>query len=166
MEVVAIRPRSGAYVNKVSSKKLPKNVLPPNFMKVGIGDIVDARLAIELPALQKSGGRIGKGKLLRLERLLAQMEQALEDLPKFLRLDMAFHQALVEESENEVLVMAFEAIFEYHKYSQVFSSLHEGEARKALTFHQKIVSALKAGKISSAVRFLKKHLEEIKQAVC
>lgn len=166
MEVVAIRPRSGAYVNKVSSKKLPKNVLPPNFMKVGIGDIVDARLAIELPALQKSGGRIGKGKLLRLERLLAQMEQALEDLPKFLRLDMAFHQALVEESENEVLVTAFEAIFEYHKYSQVFSSLHEGEARKALAFHQKIVSALEAGKISSAVRFLKKHLEEIKQAVC
>ena len=166
MEVVAIRPRSGDYVNKVSSKKLPKNVFPPNFMKVGIGDLVDARLAIELPALQKSGGRIGKGKLLRLERLLAQMEQALEDLPKFLRLDMAFHQALVEESENEVLVTAFEAIFEYHKYSQVFSSLHEGEARKALAFHQKIVSALEAGKISSAVRFLKKHLEEIKQAVC
>lgn len=159
--VIKIMPRSGAYVKKYSNKQLPPKVLPPNFKEVNLADIINARKIIELPALEIACGKATKADIAALKVLIGKMERAIDDLPKFLQNDMEFHQAIVAMSKNLVLATAFESISEYLKYSQVYSSIHEGEEEKALDFHKKIFESIKNNDTKQGIRILGQHLNEI-----
>jgi GntR family transcriptional repressor for pyruvate dehydrogenase complex len=159
--VVKIVPRSGIYIRKYSDKKLPKKILPPNFKNISLHDIVNARKIIEIPALKLACENVAKNEIKLLGSLIVKMEQAIDNLPEFLRYDMLFHQAIVAASKNLVLVTAFESISEYLKYSQVYTSIHEGEEEKALKFHKKVFNAIKNNQVNQGVKVLEQHLEEI-----
>ncbi len=162
---IEIRPRSGAYIKKFSSRRIPKTILPPQFRNVSIEDIIFARKAIELAAYEKACQNADEKTLNYLSGLVEQMQASVNDLPVFLRLDMEFHESIIRAGENDVLVTAFEAISEYHKYSQVFSSLHEGEEDRALSFHRRMLNALKKRNASYGTRVLREHLDDILKSV-
>jgi len=159
--VVKIMPRSGAYVKKYSDRQLPGRILPPNFKEVDLADIINARKIIELPALEIACRNATKADIKALRVLVDRMEKAVDNLSKFLQYDAKFHQAIIAMSKNLVLVTAFESISEYLKYSQVYSSIHEGEEEKALDFHKKIFNAIKNKQKKSGIKILKRHLDEI-----
>jgi GntR family transcriptional repressor for pyruvate dehydrogenase complex len=159
--VIKIMPRSGAYVKKYSDKKLPGKVLPPNFREVSLADIINARKIIELPALEIACKNATKAGINALNALVDKMEKAIDNLPKFLEYDAKFHQAIVSMSKNLVLATAFESISEYLKYSQVYSSIHEGEEEKALDFHKKIFKSVKNRDARGGMKMLERHLDEI-----
>ena len=142
--VVSIKPNSGVYVESISGAELPREVLPPDFGSVDLADVVDARKAIELPAVEQACGRATGEQRRELAELVEQMAGAIDDLSEFLKLDMQFHRALVRASGNMVLSTAFEAIYEYHRYSSVFTSRHEGEEELALDYHRKLLTAMEA----------------------
>ncbi|NIA07923.1 MAG: FCD domain-containing protein [Actinobacteria bacterium] len=91
------------------------------------------------------------------------MASAIDDLPEFLRLDMQFHRALVRASGNVVLITAFQAIYEYHRFSSVFTSQHEGEEERALDHHGKLLTALEKGNAKAGRRILAKHLDYMRK---
>jgi GntR family transcriptional repressor for pyruvate dehydrogenase complex len=154
-------PRSGAYVRKYSNRKLPQKVLPPNFKEVNLGHIISARKIIELPALELACKNASKKDINLLKSLIVKMGKAVDNLPEFLQYDMEFHQAVAAASKNLVLVTAFESISEYLKYSQVYTSIHDGEEEKALRFHKKMFKAIKSKNKKQGVRVLRQHLDEI-----
>jgi len=157
--VLAIKPNSGVYVQSVSRAKLPHEILPPDFRAVDLGDVIDARKAIELPAIERACACITRKQLRKLAELVDRMAQAVDDLPEFLKLDMQFHQALVRASGNMALATAFEAIYEYHRFSSVFTSQHEGEENLALDYHRKLLAGLKKGVVKKCRTILRKHLD-------
>lgn len=159
--VVEIMPRSGAYIRKYSNKKLPKKILPPNFKDIGLEDIINARKIIEIPALELACENITKKEIELLDNLIARMKRAIDNLPEFLRYDMEFHQAIVAASKNLVLVTAFESISEYLKYSQIYTTVHEGQENRALMFHRKMFNAIKNKHKKQGVMVLRLHLNEI-----
>jgi len=161
--VVRIMPRSGIYIRKYSDKKLPKRILPPNFKNVSLKDIANARKIIEVPAFELACENATKREIKLLNGLIVKMENSVENLPEFLRCDMLFHQAIVAASKNCVLVTAFESISEYLKYSQVYTTIHEGEEERALEFHKKIFNAIKDRQSKQGARILERHLDEIMQ---
>ena len=161
--VVSIKPNSGIYVHNVSPAALPKTYLPPDFDRVDLADIIDARRAIETAAVETACRRITARQIRQLRTLIEKMAEAIDDLPAFLEADMAFHQALVRASGNRVLVTAFESIYEYHRFSSIFTSQQEGEERAALDYHRKLLAALGAGKAGAARRILAEHLEDVKK---
>jgi DNA-binding FadR family transcriptional regulator len=161
MGAIVIKPQSGAYVQCFSHSKLPEKILPRNFTKVSLRDIVIARKAIELNALEFACVQITNSEIDNLEQITANMEQEKENLPSYLALDMAFHEAVVKASKNEVLIAAFEAIAEYHKYSQVFSSTYDMCEEDALKYHKKILNAIMDGDTKNALRLLSDHLENM-----
>lgn len=163
--IIRIVPRSGIYIKKYSSKKLPRGILPPNFNEIGLMDIINARKIIEISALELACERAGKDKIKILKNHIDHMEKAINDLSEFLKYDMLFHQAIVAASENKVLVTAFNAISEYLKYSQVYTSIHEGEEDKAMEFHRKIFEAIKEKQKKQGVAALEKHLNGILNGV-
>jgi GntR family transcriptional repressor for pyruvate dehydrogenase complex len=162
--VIKIVPRSGIYIKKYSEKKLPQKVLPPNFKAVSLGDIINARKIIEIPSLELACEKATKDEIKFLSTIIEKMEKAVDDLPEFLQNDMNFHQTIVTMGKNLVLVTAFEAISEYLKYSQVYSSMHEGEEEKALDFHRKIFDAICAKDSKQGCKVLEQHLNEILKA--
>lgn len=161
LRVVKIKPNSGIYVENPSPEGMPRTYLPPEFENASLGDIIEARKAIELAAIDQACTRLKKSDLQALETLLGRMQENLDDLTSFLRADMEFHQQMVRASGNVVLVTAFLAIYEYHRFSSVFTSQHEGEEESACDFHRKLLTFLKRKNAPAARRILKQHLDHI-----
>lgn len=160
--VVEIRPNSGIYVKSIAQAKIPQTLLPPNFEQVNLADIIEARKAIELAAVDSACLRITREQCRGLEDMVVQMKLAVTNLPDFLKLDMEFHQGIVRASGNVVLVTAFEAIYEYHKFSSVYTSQQEGEEHEALEYHERILHSLKNHDVRGCRQMLSEHLEAIK----
>jgi len=161
--ILKIRAGSGAYVQKVSQRKLPTNFLPPDFVNVTLSDIICARKVIETAAITLACEKISDRQIEELQQLIQKMELAGDNLVEFLKLDMEFHRSIIHASGNVPLVTAFESIAEYHKYSQVFSSLYESEISIAIKFHKKMFSALKDRNAKNAAKAIAEHLEHTEQ---
>jgi len=161
--VIKIKPGSGAYVQKISQKKLPTHLLPLDFANVTFTDIMYARKAIETAAIILACEKITTDQLQQLQQLIEKMELSQDNLIEFLKFDTQFHQLIIHASENRPLVTAFESIAEYHKYSQVFSSLYESETQTATNFHKKMLTALKDRDAKNAAKAITKHLEHTEQ---
>jgi GntR family transcriptional repressor for pyruvate dehydrogenase complex len=161
--ILKIKPGSGAYVQKISQKKLPAHLLPLDFANVTFSDIIYARKAIETAAITLACEKINAHQIEELRQLIEKMEQAKDNLLEFLKLDTQFHQFIIHASGNMPLVTAFASIAEYHKYSQVFSSLYESEIHTAINFHRKMLSALRDRNVKNAVKAIVKHLEHTEQ---
>jgi GntR family transcriptional regulator, hexuronate regulon transcriptional repressor len=165
LDVVSIRHGSGAYVESLTPAHLPEKALPPDFDGVTIEDIVEARRAIELAALDAACAHVTASQLKELEDLVADMAASVDDLPEFLRGDMEFHRAIVRAGGNRVLVTAFDAIYEYHRFSAVFTARQDGEEARALDCHTQLLAALKARNKAQARSVLSRHLDRVKDDV-
>jgi len=161
--ILKIKPCSGAYVQKISQKKLPAHLLPLDFSNVTFSDIIYARKAIETAAITLACEKISAHQIEEFRQLIEKMEQAKDNLLEFLKLDTPFHQFIINASGNMPLVTAFRSIAEYPKYSQVFSSLYESEIHTAIDFHRKMLSALKERNVKNAIKAIIKHLEHTEQ---
>jgi GntR family transcriptional repressor for pyruvate dehydrogenase complex len=163
--VIRIRAGSGAYIQKISQKKLPTHLLPQNFENVSFSDIIYARKAIETAAITLACEKITDTHIQQLQNLIEKMEQSKENLLNFFKYDMEFHQTIIHASANMPLITAFASIAEYHKYSQVFSSMHEEEVDFAIGYHKKMLTALKDRDAKNAAKAINKHLEHTDQSM-
>jgi GntR family transcriptional regulator, transcriptional repressor for pyruvate dehydrogenase complex len=161
--VIAVRHGSGAYVQSLSQFGIPADYLPPEIAKVSLEDILCARRAIETAAVELACERISASELKELESLISRMETDIEDLPVFLKYDMAFHEAMVRASGNCPLITAFEAIREYLRYFQVFTSRSAGDEHLALDHHRRILIALRQHNAKAAAQAAKRHLDAMGQ---
>ena len=159
MGVIEIRHGSGAYVREIQREAIPGTFLPPDFNNVALTDILVARKAIETTAAKLACTHITKAQIKELTHLIGCMEVSLENLPMFLKYDMDFHYAIVRAADNRPLEMAFEAIYEYHKYSVVFTSRNPGDEAVALKYHWRMLDALKRRDGVEAMAAVGEHLE-------
>ena len=159
---IITKPGSGAYVQKFKTKRIPKQVLPRDFDNVTMGDVIFARKAIEVAAIESACDRMTQVQIAEAEKLIATMENSLENLPEFIKADIAFHELILTASGNAVLITAFEAIFEYHRYSQVFTSSLDKCEDTALEHHKKILNALKQRDKKAAVKEISEHFDNMR----
>jgi GntR family transcriptional regulator, transcriptional repressor for pyruvate dehydrogenase complex len=157
--VVSIKANSGVYVRGLAGARLPQSVLPPDFDHVDLCDIIDARKAIETAAFQQAARRITGPQLRKIGELVERMSEAVDDLAAFLELDLAFHQGIVRASGNAVLGTAFDAIYQYHRFSAVYTSQREGDEREALNCHRRLLKALEKRDSKTGCRILAEHLD-------
>ena len=157
--VIAVRHGSGAYVQSLSQFGIPADYLPPEIAKVSLADILCARRAIETAATELACSRISASDLQKIERLIDRMEAEIDDLPLFLKHDMAFHEAIVRASGNCPLIAAFEAIREYLRYFQVFTSRRAGDETAAVDHHRRILHALRRRDAKAAAQAAGRHLD-------
>ena len=125
-------------------------------------NIVVARKAIELSAIELACDRVSKAQINELQKLVNDMEAAIDDLPRYVKLDMDFHESIVKFSDNMALIAAFEAISVYHRYSHVFSSATGTlGTRQSHPYHKKIFENLKKGDKQCCAKVLGGHLDNI-----
>ena len=165
MGAIKIRAQSGAYVQKFFHKKLPRKVLPVDFNGVSLSDIIVARRAIELAAIEIAAERITKKEIIALKQIVEKMKKSLDKLPDFLKYDMRFHESIVKACKNSVLITAFDSISEYHKYSQVYSSYYDNCEQEALKYHEKILKSLQNGQAKYALKALVTHFDNVENSI-
>lgn len=161
MGVLDIRPQSGAYVQRLPKSSTTHPVLPKDVANITVREILFARKAIELAAVELTAQRMTKDDLKALEQCIEQMQANLDNLPEYLRFDMAFHEQIVNSSRNPALMAAFAAIAEYHKYSQIYSSSSETCEADALKHHRRILTALMEKNAARSVLALRRHFDSM-----
>jgi GntR family transcriptional regulator, transcriptional repressor for pyruvate dehydrogenase complex len=159
MGAIQIRPQSGAYVQKMPKSGLSERVLPKDIATVTLREIIVARKAIELAAVELACERITKSDLKALEKCIDHMQTNVDNLPEYLQFDIGFHEQIVKASKNPALIAAFEAISDYHKYSQVFSSSSDACETDAIKHHRCVVAALGEGNASKSAAALRRHFD-------
>ena len=159
MGAVQIRPQSGAYVQRLpKSSSLGLLPLKPA-AKATLREIVFARKAIELAAIELASQRISESDIRNLETCIQGMERNLDNLPEYLHFDIAFHEQIIQSSQNPALIAAFEAIAEYHRYSQVFSSSSDTCEADAIRHHRRILAAMMKKDVSQSISALRRHFD-------
>ena len=157
MELITIKPQSGTYVSKFLKKSDSQA-----FSGTSLANIVVARKAIELSAIELACDRVSKAQINKLQKLLNEMEEAIDDLPNYVKLDMDFHKLIVSFSDNSALIAAFEAISVYHRYSHVFSSAAGTQGtRQSHPYHKRIFENLKKCDKQCCAKVLGGHLDNI-----
>jgi len=162
---IKIKPGSGAFLQDFSFRKMPGRLMPVNSRNVTLDQIMAAREAIESAAVESASQKITKTELRRLQQLVERMNESVDELPEFLILDMEFHAALVKASRNEALIAAYDAISEFSRFSQIFSSSYDECERAAIDYHKKILAALQTRRTKQAVLAVKAHLEDVLASV-
>lgn len=163
--VIEIRHGSGAYVKSISRQAIPHGYLPPDFNNVSLEDILVARQAIETACGSLACANITAAQVKQLKSLIADMESSIEDIPVFLKHDIDFHHAIVMASQNRPLITAFEAIYEYHKYSQVFTTQRPGDEQTALDYHRRMLAAIEKRDAVAVASAITGHLAEMRSSI-
>lgn len=164
--LVKIKHGSGVYVQDDQDRLLMSNpIFSGEVSKDMLLDLIEARMAIEVKAVARAAENVTDEHLERMEDLLEQAEQHLEDDAELTQRNMAFHREVAVSSGNAVLAQLL----------QVLSNLFEREQRTILDIygsrekdhseHTGILEALRDRDEELAERRMREHLEGVREMV-
>lgn len=121
-------------------------------------DLVVARSALEAESAALAAEHHSPGDAARLHGILEAFEAADDDIVSSAALDLAFHEALVIASGNEVLQMMFGSIRELC-HAMMLRSVGDRQARNvAAPYHHDILAAVEARDPEAARAAMRNHL--------
>lgn len=126
-------------------------------------ELIEARYYLESTIVQLAAKRAQREQVLALKRSIAQMEQGMADsnIKIFSSADLSFHLQLAEMSQNRVLLRIIEVIREMLvKFLEDFNQV-PGTQQRAIAYHKKIYTAIKANDPIGAEIQMRKHLEDV-----
>lgn len=143
---------------------------------VELTDLADARhllepLCVSLAARRSDSAKVAK----KLEKLIAESEDVIEDGAAFTTSLLEFHEALVAACQNEtlqVLVGTVERVWQSQERAWAVAASERGEypdaeARKhALDSHRRIARRIAKGDADGAARVARNHLAASMSYVC
>lgn len=146
LRLIETRPHRGARVRSVTLEE--------------IGETYPVRAALEEVAGREAASRMTDGVLVRLQDELDAMHAAaaVGDVHAHLLHDVAFHRAIVEASENRVLIDVWKSLrIEARTLITVMTS--DSDLRMLAEMHRPIIGALRFGNPDLAGREMRQHIE-------
>jgi GntR family transcriptional repressor for pyruvate dehydrogenase complex len=127
-------------------------------------EIMDFRLAIEPPIAAHAASRRTRGSLLRLERLLDEMEA--ETRPdRVAELDREFHGAVAFATNNRLLVRLNEVTSEWLRQSRRETLQSRRRRAVSLEGHRRIYEAVRAGDADDARAAMADHVQQVREII-
>ena len=158
--LIQIRMGSGVYVSR---KPTRSTVLPANDAE-GPFEILQARCLIESAIAEEAARHVDGASLSRLDQILADMENSLDDPGRALALDRAFHTAIADIIGNSALNHFTGLIYDermspfFEKLASYFEGPHTWRA--ALHEHRIIRDALAKGDPAASREAMRMHLTQ------
>jgi DNA-binding GntR family transcriptional regulator len=123
-------------------------------------EVVTVRIALETLAGQLSIRRITDEEIAELERITAEMIAASKegDTQRRIRLNIAFHEKLVQTSGNKLLVQLYNYMH-FGNWSLLTGNLSEMDSIQIATRHGILIDALKSRDPDKVARAIREHVE-------
>lgn len=163
MGIIRIVQGKGTYVSErldlnyfLSSLKFLITLQRQDFFNV-----MEARKLIECQTARLAAQRASEEKIDELADIMREMQEEIEDLEAFDRLDVRFHTAIAKTSENPVLVVLLESI------RGLISGIVEEVAKlpdqpvRANRYHEKILRAVQQRDADGAATSMAEHLADV-----
>lgn len=154
---IEIKASSGAYVQMRNSMDQLA------ILNVGPLELIDARFALEPHICRLAVLYARQNELDRLEELLLQMEDSVQDPATFSQADSAFHTLLAETTGNTLLIWIQSQINKVSNQDQWSRmrrlTLNEGTIKEYNNQHRLILDAVRTRQPELAASLMKEHLE-------
>ncbi len=126
--------------------------------------LIDTRIIIETGVLPHVATRMKHDRSLydTLNAMNAELRQA-RSLSRWMELDIAFHRELISASGLSAL-MAFTDVLAVF-FRRFRESVRKAEWSGGIESHQRVIDALKAGRVEDADRELRTHIESHKERI-
>lgn len=149
--LIEIIPRKGTYVTKVDFT---------SFLET-----LDARLMVEIWAAKQVITLLTPDKIEKLGKTVQEMDQVLETKPfsfeKYNKLDMKFHNALVEEANNQTIMELFNSFNTHIALSRIVRSTSLTSTLKRHQDHWELYQSLKDKDFSAFTAVISAHIRSI-----
>jgi len=161
-------PGSGTYVRN-SAEGLGALALLEE--SESVDDALEARWIIERSVIELAIERITSEQLERLEEILAEMRQPLEekDYEDYIKLNERFHLAIAEATDNPLIVRVIKLLLKvtrqelWKKIIVEYFLRDEKQLRSSFEEHQRIVQAIKKRDKEQARRVMEDHFIKVRK---
>lgn len=137
--------------------------------QTGLNEAVELRRILEPPIARYSAERRSEADLARFAAILARMEAALADTPRWIEADLDFHEAVAASAGNTLLDLQIRAlrpvIREVMELFNSRSTRKEADWRRTYERHVEVVEAIRAGDAAAAETAMSKHFEAAEAAI-
>lgn len=173
MDIITVKTGVGsAGGTKISDKLGPMiSRLMRLYMALGhfdLDNVLETRRLLEEEAVRVAATRRTDEQLAGMEKLLAQMDDLVEDRERYLALDGKFHVAVALASSNPLLAHLMgsmrDAVTENLVKAHVEKNDWQTLALKAQQNHRKLVEALRAGDGDAAAQCVGQHVDFYNEA--
>lgn len=164
--VVEIKHGSGVYVGKSQDKLVVGNpIFGGAVSKKLLIDLIVARIPIEVRSAALAASNATETHLNRMEQLLTEAGQSLDNDAVLSAVNMAFHHEIAVASDNTVLAQLQEVLTNLFKNEQRIILDIFGSREKDHEEHLDIFAALRRRDSSLAQRRMQAHLEGVCEAL-
>jgi GntR family transcriptional repressor for pyruvate dehydrogenase complex len=137
--------------------------------KTGLTEAVELRRILEPPIAAHSAERRTAADVERLDFILARMEAALGDVPRWIEADLDFHEAVAASSGNRLLDFQIRGLRPViREVMEIFNSREArttDDWRRTYLRHVLVVDAIRAGDAKAATIAMNKHFEAAEAAI-
>jgi DNA-binding FadR family transcriptional regulator len=131
--------------------------------RVTFMELWEASMTIEPLIAGLAAQRVSASQLAALEKNVAQMADAIDDVGRVLELDVAFHNLLAESAGNRALILAREPIgLLFRPAGEVILPRLQTQKR-ILSAHKSILKLLKQHDASGAQQWMHRHMADFKR---
>jgi len=121
--------------------------------------LLEVRETVEPSAARLAARHRQNADLVKLDRAQRDLESAFEDIPAFLRANVAWHLAVTEASHNELLIAFMAAIaLAVHAATDIKNFNSENVRHATVNIHWRVVAAIRAGDEDAAERRMRRHV--------
>ena len=160
--LVTIKHGVGIVVNGASSEPVQRAMTQALHRQADpISKLYEVRCSLEAEIVALAARRAHPRNLEKLRALCVTMDAHLadRDLPRLWELDIEFHSALAEATQNEVFVVVLEAATKLLIPAVQQTKLTGRSYEETQRLHWLIFEAVKAGDSDAAMRFMREHLK-------
>ncbi len=157
--IIEARPGRGLTVGSVNMERVTEYLgFHPALQSVSAEELIDTRVLIEAGVLPHVAKRMKQDESLydKLNAINAELRQA-RSLSRWVELDIAFHHELISASGLSPL-MAFTDVLAIF-FRRFRESVKKAEWSGGIDSHQRIIDALKAGRVQEADQELRTHIQ-------
>ena len=160
------RPGNGTYVtnNAIDSlvQPLASFILKEKDYQL---ELFEMRRLLESQLAYLAAERATPEDVTKMEKILSRQEEQIAEGGTGMDADNAFHHALAEATKNRILLHIINTTMEFIDESRESYLLGEERAKKSLTHHKKILSAIKAGDRELAAKAMLEHIKDIEKTL-
>jgi len=165
LNILESRHGDGTYITSLDPMLL---AAPIDFLlrvdEGGLAALTDARMVLESSIAELAASRATPEGVSKLEALISNFADCIDDIPRSLELDLAFHQELAVVANSPILSSLVATLAALGLRSRTLTGHNAKMRAAALTEHAAITKAVAAGDAAAARAAMVTHLSHVQES--
>jgi len=162
MGILEIRQGSGTYVASANSESVGDALASlVQTSRETLTHLMEVRIWLEVGGVELAAKRISDEQLAELAEIVKSLRASVDDVPRFVEGDIAFHRVIHEASGNPILASLMLTVSTLGKQSRLITAQQLRVRKSTLREHEHILEALRNHDAIAARRAMREHLKRI-----